>query len=250
MPYTTMELRRDNGTGWIVLNRPEVKNALNITSFYELRQAIAELEADDTVKTIIIMGKGGNFSSGRDFRDKTPVPPDFEERRTEAFSALEYCSKPTIAAVAGWAITGGMTIMMSCDIVIASEDAILQDTHAKIGAITLRASRMYELIGPMRTKELLFTSRRVMAAEALQMGLVNKVVPREQLEQAAAEMAAQINQHDPQVVGAIKKMVNRVIRADQAAMLDREELEKRRFNDLVSEQKAMAKGRDILPGKG
>jgi enoyl-CoA hydratase/carnithine racemase len=79
---------------------------------------------------------------------------------------------------------------------------------------------------------------------------VNKVVPREQLEQAAAEMAAQINQHDPQVVGAIKKMVNRVIRADQAAMLDREELEKRRFNDLVSEQKAMAKGRDILPGKG
>lgn len=250
MNYTTMELRRENGTGWIVFNRPEVKNALSIASFYELREAIAEMEADDTVKSLIIMGRGGNFSSGRDFRDKTPVPPDFEERRTEAFNALECCTKPTIAAVAGWAITGGMTIMMSCDIVIASEDAILQDTHARIGAITLRASRMYELIGPMRTKELLFTSRRVGAAEAFQMGLVNQVVARGQLEQAAADMAAQINQHDPVVIAGIKKMVNKVIRQDQMRMLDLEELEKRRFNDLVSEQAAMARGRDILPGKG
>ena len=133
MPYTALEVRRENGTGWIVINRPETKNALNVAAFYELREAVAELEADATVRSIVVMGKGGNFSSGRDFRDKTPLPPDFEEQRTAAFNALEYCTKPTIAAVAGWAITGGMTIMMSCDIVIASEDAILQDTHAKIG---------------------------------------------------------------------------------------------------------------------
>lgn len=246
MTYTTLELRKENGTGWIAFNRPHVKNALSVASFYEVHRAIQQMAQDDEVRTIVLTGKGGNFSSGRDFKDTSEMPPDFEERRNDAFTALECCAKPTIAAVAGYAITGGLTMALSCDIVIAAEDAILQDTHAKIGAITLRASRLYEVLGPMRAKELLFTCRRVTAREALAMGLVNKVVPNVQLEQAASEMAAEINRHDPAVVGAIKNIINKVIRYDQFRMLDLEELEKRRFNDLVSEQKAMAKGRDGL----
>ncbi len=246
MTYTTLEVRKENGTGWIVFNRPQVKNAFTVASFYETHRAVDALAQDDEVRTIVLMGKGGNFSSGRDFRDTSVVPPDFEERRNDAFTALECCKKPTIAAVAGYAITGGLTMALSCDMIIASEDAILQDTHAKIGAITLRASRLYEALGPQRAKELLFTCRRVTAAEALAMGLVIKVVPTDQLEQAAADLAAQINQQDPVVVSAIKNTINKVIRFDQFRLLELEELEKRRFNDLRSEQQAMAKGRDGL----
>ncbi len=248
MSYTTLEVKKDQGTGWIIFNRPQSKNALTVASFYEVHQAIDEMTQDDAVRSIVLMGKGGNFSSGRDFKDTSEVPPDFEERRNDAFTALERCPKPTIAAVSGYAITGGLTMVLSCDMVVAADNAILQDTHAKIGAITLRASRMYELLGPMRTKEMLFTCRRIGAAEGLAMGLVNKVVPAAELEQAAADMAAEINRHDPVVISAIKNMINKVIRQDQFRLLDLEELEKRRFNELVPEQSAMAKGREGLAG--
>lgn len=244
MNYTTIEVKTENGTGWIVFSRPQVKNAFSVRTFSEVHEALEQLTQDDAVRTIVLMGKGGNFSSGRDFKDPEEVPPDFEERRSQVFNALEYCPKPTIAAVAGYAITGGLTMALSCDLIIAAEDAILQDTHAKIGAITLRASRLYEALGPLRAKEVLFTCRRVTASDALAMGLVNKVVPNDELERAASAMAAEINRHDPAVIAAIKKVINKVIRYDQLRMLDLEEFEKRRFNDRVPEQKAMAQGRD------
>ena len=125
----------------IVINRPETKNALNVAAFYELREAVAELEADATVRSIVVIGKGGNFSSGRDFRDKTPLPPDFEEQRTAAFNALEYCTKPTIAAVQGTCSAAGMMLACMCDLIVAADDArflqVLQDVQA--GRLTCRA---------------------------------------------------------------------------------------------------------------
>ena len=88
MTFTTLELRKDNGTGWIVFNRPQVKNAFSVASFYEVHRAIEQMTQDDAVRTIVLTGKGGNFSSGRDFRDTSDVPPDFDERRNDAFTAL------------------------------------------------------------------------------------------------------------------------------------------------------------------
>lgn len=239
MSTKTVELKSGQGIGWIRLNRPEVKNALSARAFQDIHEAIEAFDKDDSVAVIVLVGNGGVFSAGRDFRD-TDVPPDFERRRTLAFEAVEYCSKPTIAAVAGYAITGGMTLALACDIVVAAQSAVFQDTHAHLGVITLRASRLYEVLGPLRTKELLFTSRRVSATDALAMGLVNQVVPDEALEEAASAMAAQIVRHDAVTLRAIKAVVNDVIRRDQRLVLELEELAKRRFQDGRSEHASIA----------
>jgi enoyl-CoA hydratase/carnithine racemase len=234
-------VRKDNGMGWIVLSRPQVKNALSVASFDGIRAGIEELSLDPDVRVIILIGEGGNFSSGRDFKDSN-VPHDFEERRNSAFNAVEYCRKPTIAAVRGYAITGGLTLAISCDIIIASENAIFRDTHAIIGAITLRASRLFEVLGPLKTKELLFTSRAITAREAMEMGLVNRVVADADLERTATEMAVEISRHNPSVVAAIKGVINDVIRSEQVRLLDLEKLEKSKFNQVHPEGEAMDRG--------
>jgi enoyl-CoA hydratase/carnithine racemase len=248
MNYSTIEVRREAGTGWILLARPKVRNALNARFFDELHRAVDELVDDASIRTLVLMGKGGVFSAGRDFKDRE-VPPDFEDRRARAFAALEYCEKPTIAAVASYAVTGGLTLATTCDIIIAAEDAIFQDTHAKFGIISMRASRLIELIGPLKTKELLFTCRRVGAQEALAMGLVNKVVPGERLETEAREIAAVINGHDAGALKAIKHVINKVVRQDQSRILDLEELEKRRFHDLLPENKGLDRGLSHLASR-
>ncbi len=239
MNYTTIEVNREGRIGWLRLNRPKAKNALSVQSFEDIHRGIDELAADEGVGVIVIIGNGGVFSSGRDFRDPD-VPPDFEDRRSRAFHAVEYCPKPTIAAVAGYAITGGLTLALACDLIVAAEDAVFQDTHAQLGIITLRASRLYEVLGPLRAKELLFTSRRVTGADALAMGLVNRAVPADQLEATAGALALEIARHEPGALRAIKSVINDVIRKDQQGLLELEELAKRRFSDLKPEQGSLA----------
>jgi len=178
------------------------------------------------------------------------VPPDFEERRARAFCALEYCEKPTIAAVSGYAITGGLTLATTCDIIVAGEDAVFQDTHARFGIISMRASRLIELIGLQRTKELLFTCRRIDAMEALRIGLVCKVVPPDQLENEARSLAATIGRHDKNAISAMKHVINAVVRDDQRRILDLEELAKRRYHDLISENAGLDRGLDHLGARG
>jgi len=248
MNYSTIEVKRSAGTGWILLARPEIKNALNARFFDELQHAVDELSADDAIRVLVLMGKGGVFSAGRDFKDRE-APPDFEERRARAFSAVEYCAKPTIAAVAGYAVTGGLTLATTCDLILAAEDAIFQDTHAKFGVISMRASRLVELIGLQRTKEMLFTSRRVSGREAAEIGLATRVVPTDRLEAEAAELAATIGALDAFAIRAMKRVINDVVRQDQRRILDLEELEKRRFHDLLSENKGLDRGLQHLDSR-
>lgn len=245
MSYTTIKVRREDATGWVLIARPEVKNALNVRFFDEMHSAVSDLAQDESIRTIVVMGEGGIFSAGRDFKDRE-VPPDFEERRARAFCALEYCGKPTIAAVSGYAITGGLTLATTCDLIIAGEDALFQDTHASFGITSMRASRLIELIGLQRSKELLFTCRRIGAQEALAIGLVCKIVPPEQLESEARALAATINGHDQTAVRAMKQVINEVVRKEQKNILDMEELYKRRYHDLRSENSGLDKGLDYL----
>ncbi|MFA5490455.1 MAG: enoyl-CoA hydratase/isomerase family protein [Candidimonas sp.] len=249
MSYSTIKVRREGETGWVLIARPEVKNALNVRFFDEIHGAVSDLAQDESVRTIALMGEGGIFSAGRDFKDRE-VPPDFEERRARAFSALEYCAKPTIAAVSGYAITGGLTLATACDLIIAGEDAVFQDTHASFGITSMRASRLVELVGLQRAKELLFTCRRIDAREALAIGLVCKVVPPDRLESEARAMAAGINGHDQMAVRAMKQVINEVVRKDQKGILDMEELYKRRYHDLRSENSGLDNGLAYLGSRG
>lgn len=228
--FRTLILEKREGIVWIRLNRPEVRNALNTAMFDELKAAIEEVEKDDGVTVVIITGAGQTFCSGKDRRE-IQLPVDFEFRRMGAFKAIENCSKIVIAAVNGHAITGGFTLALCCDLIVAADNAIFQDNHARLGAMTLRASRMARQIGIAKAKEILFTCRPIPAAEAERIGIINRVVPTEKLEEGTEMLARQIMENHSESLKMIKAVLNRTWNLDLESALNLEELESRAFRE-------------------
>ncbi|HZM87657.1 MAG TPA: enoyl-CoA hydratase [Blastocatellia bacterium] len=199
----------------IVLNRPETFNAQDTRLLYELNDAFDIAAQDDQVKVIILAANGPHFSSGHDLREQDPYQnmADFRTVGTwcgftcagaEAQMAREkeiylgFCErwrnipKPTIAAVQGKVIAGGLMLIWPCDIIIASEDAQFRDPVVSFGIGGVEFFAHPWELGARKAKELLFTSDWLSAAEAKQLGMVNQIVPRERLEDAAIEMAGKI----------------------------------------------------------
>jgi enoyl-CoA hydratase len=202
----------DAGIARITLDRPEARNAQSVAMLYELNDAFDAAASDDAVKVIILDAEGPHFSAGHDLRDRTK-PEDFETIGTwcgfelpghEGYFAREeeiylgMCRrwrdlpKPTIAAVHGKCIAGGLMLAWVCDIIIASEDAQFSDPVVALGVNGVEwFAHPYEL-GARKAKELLFTADSWSASEAHRLGMVNQVVPREHLEEAALTMARKI----------------------------------------------------------
>jgi enoyl-CoA hydratase/carnithine racemase len=200
-------------------NRPEARNAEGRRLLEELDQALREAEADDEVRVIIIAGKGDHFCAGHDLKEAQRERPALtvEQRwEYEEEHFYEYClrildlKKPTIAQVQGACIAGGLMVANMCDLIVASEDAFFSDPVAH----TLGTSAVEVLIHPWvlgmrKAKEVLFTGRRFGAREALEAGMVNRVVARDQLEQAALELATTIAAAPPFGLRLLKRSLNR-----------------------------------------
>jgi len=228
--FKTLIFEKCRGVAWVRLNRPKVRNALNVAMFDELRAAMEEVKRDDEIYAAIITGVGKSFCSGKDLRE-IKLPVDFDSRRMSAYIAIEKCPKVVIAAVNGHAVTGGFTVALCCDLIVAAENAIFQDTHAKVGAITLRASRMARLIGINKAKEILFTCRPVTATEAERIGIVNKVVPLEKLDESSEALARQILGNNWESLRTIKFVLNQTWNLDLQSGLNLEELAFRAFQE-------------------
>ncbi len=221
MSYNKIILERENGIARIILNRPEVLNAIDEELLTELVAALDEIEKDDTVNVVILTGAGRAFSGGRDIKDIL----DGQGRPGGArYSALENLSKPVIAAVNGYCFTGAFELVMCADIIIASEDAVFSDTHARFGIIPGggQTQRLPRQIGAKKAKELMFTGDRISASEAERIGIVNKVVPREKLEDAAREMAEKILKNVPEAIRTLKSLVDKGMMTDLASGLKME----------------------------
>jgi enoyl-CoA hydratase len=132
------------------------------------------------------------------------------------YRALEDLSKPVIAAVNGYCFTGSLELATCADIIIASENAVFGDTHARFGIVPGggQTQRLPRLIGPRKAKEMMFASDMISAQEAERIGLVNKVVPPEKLEEAAMEMAEKILKNIPETIRTIKRLVNEGMKTD------------------------------------
>ncbi|MFC1939746.1 enoyl-CoA hydratase/isomerase family protein [Chloroflexota bacterium] len=213
MAYKKITLEKRGAIGKITLNRPEVLNAMDVELLTELAAALNELDKDDSVNVAILMGAGRAFSAGRDIkaiRDGRGHPG------LKWYKALEDFSKPVIAAVHGYCFTGAVEMLTYADIVIASEDAVFSDTHARFGLIPGggQTQRLPRQIGPRKAKELMFTSDRISAIEAERIGFINKVVPTGKLEEAATEMAEKILQNVPESIKALKYLVNEGLKTD------------------------------------
>lgn len=197
----------------LTLARPEALNALSGALRRALIAALDALAREEAIRVVVITGAGRAFCAGLDVKELAASGADVSANveAENIVAAIERFRKPVIAAVNGLAVTGGVELMLACDMTIASEQAAFVDSHVKIGltpgwGLSQRLSR---LIGVQRAKEMSLSARRVDAAQALAWGLVNHVVPAADLMPRALALAGEIAQWPPQAVQAMKAMIDR-----------------------------------------
>jgi enoyl-CoA hydratase len=207
-------LSTENHVGTIRINNPASLNALNSEIISELSAVAHQAENDDNIYAVILTGEGRAFVAGADISEMVylsgPDGEEFGRKGAEVFRKIEQMKKPVIAAVNGFALGGGCELAMACDIRIAADNAKFGQPEVGLG-ITPGFSgtvRMTKLIGAAKAKELIYTGRVIDAAEALSIGLVNKVVPAAELMQSAMEMASAIASKAPVAVRFSKECIN------------------------------------------
>jgi enoyl-CoA hydratase len=216
--YQTIRLERSGPVALLILTRPERRNAINRRMLGELQEALDEVERDDGLRVLVVKGAGGNFSSGFDLTEQMEARPSgpatWREILDRDFSTVMrfwHFRKPTIAAVQGYCLAGGCELALCCDITIAAEDAVFGEPELKFGA-GIVVMILPWLVGPKRAKEIILTGAdRIPAAEAARIGLINRVVPADELESAALALARHIAVIDPHLVQQTKRAINQCL---------------------------------------
>ena len=212
---TLLYAKQGDGILWLRLRRPQVLNAINCALARELREAMEAAAADPGVLVVILTGEGRAFCSGDDLKEEA-AGVSATERQLKVDNlqrvawAIRSMKKPVIAAVNGYAMGGGCEIALDCDLLIASEEAMFGFPETGVGG-TLTGGATFLLplaVGLAKAKELVFLGDRIDAAEALRLGLVNKVVPAAELEPAATAMAQRILSKSQFAVALSKSCLN------------------------------------------
>ena len=214
--YQTIRLQRRGAVAVLILARPQRLNAIDKRMLGELQLSLDEVERDEEIRALVITGAGGNFSSGFDLKEQMETRPSgvdaWREILDRDFSTIMrfwHLKKPTIAAVQGYCLAGGCELALSCDITIAAEDAVFGEPELKFGA-GIVVMILPWLVGPKRAKEIILSGAdRISALEAARIGLINRVVPPDQLESSALALARHIAVIDPRLVQRTKQAINR-----------------------------------------
>lgn len=209
-----LEYKEEGGVGTLTINRPKALNALNSEVIAQLAAKLSEIAASP-LRCLIVTGAGEKaFVAGADIAEMQNLNAAggkaFSDAGNAVMEAVENLPMPVIAAVNGFALGGGCELALSCDIRIAAENAVFSFPETGLGILPGYGGvqRMARTVGLARAKELAFTGRRVKAPEALQIGLVNAVVPAADLMDEANKMAAKIAANAPFGVRAAKKVAN------------------------------------------
>jgi enoyl-CoA hydratase len=208
--YATIRVEKKGGIGYLILNRPEVRNAFNQVMIDEIRAALGEIDRDETVRVLIVTGEGKAFQAGADIAELNVMTPMGILRWNEGIvrinAELEKLRQPVIAAINGHAMGGGLELALSCTLRVMARSAKLGLPEVKLGIIpgTGGTQRLPRLVGKGRAAELLLTGDAVGAEEAMAMGLVNRVVPDGETVKAAEELAGRILVNAPIAVEMAK----------------------------------------------
>lgn len=204
MAYKNLLTKKEEGIGWIIINRPEKLNALNTETIEELTQAFQAFADDSEIKVVIMTGSGDKaFMAGADIGELSQLNftqgKNYVLKGQELTKLIENLEKPVIAAVNGYALGGGTEMALACHMRIASDKAKLGQPEVKLGLIpgfggTQRLSR---LVGKGKAMELILSGKNIDAQEALSIGLVNKVVSSDELEATTKELAQKIMSNAP-----------------------------------------------------
>jgi enoyl-CoA hydratase len=216
--YQTIRLERSGVVALLTLARPQRLNAIDKQMLGELQHALDAVESEDELRVLVVKGSGGNFSSGFDLKEQMETRPSgvdawrkILDRDFSTVMRFWHLKKPTIAAVQGYCLAGGCELALCCDITIAAEDAIFGEPELKFGA-GIVVMILPWLVGPKRAKEIILTgAHRIPAAEAARIGLINRVVPSDQVESAALALARHIAVIDPHLVQQTKRAINQSV---------------------------------------
>lgn len=218
-------IEKGDGIATVILNRPEVKNALSMEMIKGLNGIIEGFREDDSVKVVIITGAGDDFCSGADLacvqKDSSFVRVGCPSAQ-EVVTSIMNLEKPVIAAVNGFATAGGCELAIACDIRIAAEGARFGELFIRIGLIPgmVGIYLLPRLIGPGRAKEFIFTGDIIGATEAERIGLVNRVVPNESLLDETKTLARRLAAGPVLAIGKAKTAINRSLDSDLRGTLD------------------------------
>ena len=217
MAYETIIYQAGGGIGRITLNRPQAMNALTPAMLKELKTAVLSAGKDDDVKVIVLTGAGRAFCAGVDLKAlgdqklvNGMVGDILDLPARELINAIRSVPRAVICMVNGFCFTGALEIMLACDIVIASEEAKIGDTHAKWGLRPTwgMSARLPRRVGYLKAKEISFTAEAITGKEAERIGLINMAVPADKLEEALQGMAKKIMGNSAQSIAAYKKLYN------------------------------------------
>jgi methylglutaconyl-CoA hydratase len=213
--YEQIEISREKKVATIWLNRPAVRNAFNSKMIEELDRAFEELAGDNTVRVIILRGRGKSFCSGADLNWMREVTADDREdnyrealKLSECFFKIYTCTKPVITLVHGASTGGANGFVAASDIALSSDDAVFSLSEVKTGLVPAVISPyIVKRTGEFPARELMLTARRIYGREAAELGLVNHSYPEEELEQELGKLTGQLLEGGPLAMGITKQLL-------------------------------------------
>lgn len=214
--FTDIKYEKLGAIAKITINRPQVRNAFRPLTVKEMMQALEDARDDSSIGVIILTGEGKEaFCSGGDQKIRGDAGYQ-DEMGVHRLNVLDFqkqmrsCPKPIVAMIAGFAIGGGHVLHVLCDLSIAADNAIFGQTGPKVGSFDggFGASYLARIIGQKKAREIWFLCRKYTAEQALEMGLVNAVVPLEKLEETTLEWCHEILEHSPIAIRCLKAALN------------------------------------------
>ncbi|WP_224996744.1 enoyl-CoA hydratase-related protein [Cesiribacter sp. SM1] len=227
--YQFLKYEKEQGVVRLSMNRPEVYNAFNNELTYELQDAFKQIRRDDEVRVVVLTGEGKAFGSGQDLKASQADPDrsfldSVRKRYNPLIKSMRELPKPIICRLNGVAAGAGCSLALACDIIVASEQATLIEVFINIGLVPDSGSSYFipRLVSPARAFELCTMGNKISARQAYEWGMINKVVPHDQLDSAVQEYVNYYAAAPTKAIGMIKKMLNKSQTASLDEMLEYE----------------------------
>lgn len=229
MNFECITYTLENGIATITLNRPDVFNAFNDTQSYELQDAFKQAKRDESVRVVVLTGAGKAFCSGQDLKaiassENRSLSESLYKRYNPIIKAMRELPKPIVCRLNGVAAGAGCSLALASDIIVAAENASLIEVFVNVGLVLDSGSSYFlpRLVGSARAFEMSTMGTKVKAQQAFEWGMINKVVPAEELDAAVAEYTTYYAQAPTKAIAMMKKMLNKSFHSDLETMLEYE----------------------------